>query len=92
MQKPGAGLLEPSRHEQKRVYSMTYATDLRAARASSLDRTMSYRTDLRARIEKYNVYRSTLRELSQLNDRDLAELGLDRSMIRNVAMQAAYGN
>ena len=71
---------------------MAYATDLRAARAISLDRTRSYRTDLRAWFEKYKVYRSTLRELSQLGDRDLADLGLNRSMIRKVAMQSAYGN
>ena len=71
---------------------MAYASDLRATRANSLDRATSFRTDLRTRFDKYKVYRTTLRELSQLGDRDLADLGLHRSDIRTVAMQAAYGN
>lgn len=46
----------------------------------------------RIRRKNYLVYRRTIRELSNLSDRDLADLGLSRSMIRSLAHEAAYGN
>lgn len=42
-----------------------------------------------ARFARYRVYRDTVNELSALPDRDLADLGLHRSMIKRVALQAA---
>lgn len=45
---------------------------------------------LRARYARYRLYRRTLNELSALGDRDLADLGLHRSMLRRAAYQAAY--
>ena len=45
----------------------------------------------RADLGRWRVYRRTLDELSALDDRDLADLGLSRSMIRGVAIEAAYG-
>lgn len=46
-----------------------------------------------ARIDhgKWRMYRRTMSELSTLSDRDLSDLGLSRSMIRDVAIEAAYG-
>ncbi|MGB0440129.1 MAG: DUF1127 domain-containing protein [Primorskyibacter sp.] len=35
------------------------------------------------------TYAQTLRELRALSDRDLADLGLNRSMLRGVALEAA---
>lgn len=46
---------------------------------------------LRARIEQYKTYRSTIRELSSLSDRSLADLGLSRGMIEDLARESAYG-
>ena len=40
---------------------------------------------------RYAVYRQTLRELNNLTDRDLNDLGIHRSMITSVATEAAYG-
>lgn len=37
------------------------------------------------------VYRQTLRELSDLTNRDLDDLGIHRSMIKSIATEAAYG-
>ncbi|TMV07906.1 DUF1127 domain-containing protein [Ruegeria sediminis] len=43
----------------------------------------------KARYTRHRVYRQTVNELSALSTRDLADLGLHRSMIRRVALQAA---
>jgi len=40
---------------------------------------------------RYKVYRQTVKELDSLTDRDLMDLGIARSMIESVAMDAAYG-
>lgn len=37
------------------------------------------------------VYRQTLRELNALTNRDLDDLGINRSMITRLAHEAAYG-
>lgn len=39
---------------------------------------------------KRAVYKSTVRELSVLSDRELSDLGLSRYTIQSVAMEAAY--
>ncbi|RVV99079.1 DUF1127 domain-containing protein [Mesobaculum littorinae] len=46
---------------------------------------------VRQRMAQYRVYRETLSELDALSNRELADLGLGRSMIRRVALEAAYG-
>ena len=42
------------------------------------------------RFSRYKMYRRTLNELSALSDRELADLGLNRSGLRRMAYQAAY--
>ena len=44
---------------------------------------------LAARFAWYRNYRRTLDELAMLSDRDLADLGLHRSLIADVAREAA---
>lgn len=36
--------------------------------------------------------RITIKELSKLSDRELADIGISRGMIRSVAMEYHYGN
>ena len=52
-------------------------------------------TDLRARLSetfaKRKIYNTTFRELDRLTDRELADLGIARSLIRQIAYDAAYG-
>jgi uncharacterized protein YjiS (DUF1127 family) len=43
------------------------------------------------RYTQYRIYRKTLAELSMLTRRELSDLGLNRSMLKNVALEAAYG-
>lgn len=47
------------------------------------------RADLAARLARHRLYRATRDELGALSDRDLADLGLHRAMIDDVAREAA---
>lgn len=47
---------------------------------------------LAERTAKYRLYRETLGELSRLSDRELADVGISRGMIRDVALEAAHSN
>ena len=55
------------------------------------DRLSGLRANLADKLAKRNVYLTTLRELQGLTDRDLNDLGLSRSDIKAIAMEAAYG-
>lgn len=44
---------------------------------------------VKTRYARNRIYRQTVSELSTLSNRELADLGLHRSNIRRVAMQAA---
>nr|WP_246098630.1 DUF1127 domain-containing protein [Paracoccus laeviglucosivorans] len=49
-------------------------------------------TGLRGYFARRALYRQTIRELHDLNSRELADLGISRSMIRSVAYEAAWGS
>ena len=72
---------------------MTYAihTD-RAVDGTSIRQRLS---DLAAgfgqRRAQHQVYRTTVRELSALSNRDLADMGIHAADIPTIARQAAYG-
>ena len=46
---------------------------------------------IKVALERRAVYARTVRELNGLTDRELADLGISRVSIRDVAAQAAYG-
>ena len=46
-------------------------------------------TDFKARRAQRAAYRQVFNELSAMSDRDLSDIGLGRSMIRDVARRAA---
>lgn len=46
---------------------------------------------LRVRFSKWVLYRRTVRELSELSNNELADLGMSRASIRSVAWHAVYG-
>lgn len=49
------------------------------------------RDKLRSANTRRKIYRTTYHELSVLSDRDLVDLGIPRSSIRRLALEAAYG-
>ena len=72
---------------------MTFMTHTRSNTENGIRARMSsWATAIAESISRYNMYRRTLTELDQLSGRELADLGLSRSEIPSIAMQAAYGN
>lgn len=70
---------------------MAYATDINTnAQAGLGARFNAVLTALRARAARRRIFNETYSELSQLSNRELADLGLARAEIRRVAYQAAY--
>lgn len=72
---------------------MAYYTQTNAASVSLIERALAATANLlqatAQRYAKYRVYRQTYGELAQLGDRELNDLGLSRSMIRGIALEAA---
>lgn len=69
---------------------MAFVTETYTPRLSIKERFAAARTRWQDASEKYRVYRRTFNELSALSDRDLADLGLHRSLIAATAHKAAY--
>ena len=71
---------------------MAFANESRRSHEglSLLQRAADLRATLGERIAQYRLYRATLNELASLSDRDLADLGLHRAMIADVAREASY--
>lgn len=61
------------------------------SQSSILDRIGHLIEDLRSRRAQYRVYATTLNELQRLSARELDDLGLNPSMLKQVAHEAAYG-
>ncbi|MBC7157094.1 MAG: DUF1127 domain-containing protein [Rhodobacteraceae bacterium] len=70
---------------------MAYATASRPIVAGLRDRLSTLVADLREANARRRVYRQTLGELQGLSNRELADLGICRSMITRIALEAAYG-
>ena len=59
--------------------------------SSVLSRVLAATSGITAALRKRQVYLSTQRELNGLSNRDLSDLGIHRSMIAEIAREAAYG-
>jgi uncharacterized protein YjiS (DUF1127 family) len=70
---------------------MAFATETRSIAPSIFERISKFAKDWSAFNAQQRVYRETVRELSRLSNRDLADLGLNRSMIGDIAREAAFG-
>jgi uncharacterized protein YjiS (DUF1127 family) len=70
---------------------MAYANSSRQATVSFGDRIAALMKVAGQSMQRRKVYLQTLQELNGLSERDLADLGLARSDITDVAREAAYG-
>lgn len=70
---------------------MAYVSSTRVANEGFADRVAYLAKSIREALERRRVYKRTVRELRMLSSRELADLGLHRSMITRVALEAAYG-
>lgn len=70
---------------------MAYVNSARATAPSIFETLLHPMGALRLAVQRRRVYAQTVAELNSLSDRDLADLGLHRSLIRAVAKEAAYG-
>ena len=70
---------------------MAYVNSTRTASFGLTDRIAGFLKSLRVSMERRAVYNRTRRELQALSSRELADLGIHRSMITRVAHEAAYG-
>lgn len=71
---------------------MAYASNIRTAGHYGLgDRAAQMIASFRETLERRRVYRQTVRELSALSTRELNDLGIHRSMITRIALEASQG-
>jgi uncharacterized protein YjiS (DUF1127 family) len=70
---------------------MAYVSSNRTTTLGLVDRLAEIRKDLADAWRAYRVYRQTLTELQALSMRELNDLGLNPSMLRTIALEAAYG-
>ncbi|PPB81118.1 uncharacterized protein YjiS (DUF1127 family) [Albidovulum inexpectatum] len=70
---------------------MAYSNTIRTADHGLIDQIRNLVSNLRDAHRRYKMYRQTVRELSALSDRELNDLGISRSSIRSIAIEAAYG-
>lgn len=70
---------------------MAYVNATRSSQISLIQRVLAATSGITAALRQRQVYLSTLRELNSLSDRDLADLGIHRASLGEIAYEAAYG-
>ncbi|MEM6595637.1 MAG: DUF1127 domain-containing protein [Pseudomonadota bacterium] len=76
---------KPNERELDMAYANTTTNTI-------FDRVRAIFADLTERAARAKVYRTTLGELKELSNRELADLGIHRSEIKRIAYEAAYKN
>jgi len=71
---------------------MAFLTDTRIAAGSLAERFGRIRAAIEDSFARRSLYRRTLAELQALTDRDLADLGIARADLPQLARAAATGN
>jgi uncharacterized protein YjiS (DUF1127 family) len=70
---------------------MAYVNTTRMARKGALDRLLVLKDAVVTAVRQRRVYTHTVAELNALTDRELADLGMSRMSIHDIAREAAYG-
>ena len=68
---------------------MAFITENRTAAVTLADRFAAFAANVSAAYAQRKLYRATFHELEALSDRDLADLGIHRSMIKSIALEAS---
>lgn len=71
---------------------MANVAEMNGFQAVAAPREVTFFATLRAKFQQYRLYRQTVNELSSLSNRELADLGLNRSGIKGTAIEVVYGN
>ncbi|MGB8811553.1 MAG: DUF1127 domain-containing protein [Paracoccaceae bacterium] len=74
-----------------RLKIMAYVNSTRIAHNGFADRISALVASMKTALQRRRVYNQTVRELSALTARELNDLGIARSMVTTIAMEAAYG-
>lgn len=70
---------------------MAYITTSRTGGITLSQRFAALRENFAAARAQRKTYTTTVNELEMLSNRDLSDLGISRSSIKFIAMEAAYG-
>jgi uncharacterized protein YjiS (DUF1127 family) len=71
--------------------TMALVSTIRSIEFGIAERVSSFFSELGEMYQRYRVFKQTMNELNALSSRELADLGIHRSMITRVALEAAYG-
>lgn len=71
---------------------MAYQNTSHAASFGIMDRITAMVKSVKDSMHRRRVYNQTVSELSNLSQRELTDLGISRSMISQIAIEASYGN
>ncbi len=82
---------EPDPPSELEEMKMAHATNIHLGQLSLADRAAALVAAIREAVQRRRVYRQTLRELGALSTRELNDLGISRSMITRIALEAAQG-
>jgi uncharacterized protein YjiS (DUF1127 family) len=67
---------------------MAYLTEFGLKKSTLIDQITNFWDVVKTGFKKRRVYRRTIQELSSLSTRELSDLGIHRSMIRQIALEA----
>ncbi len=70
---------------------MAYVNSTRSLNISFADRLGNIAKSVKLALHRRRLFNQTVRELNALSDRELADLGIHASMIKQIATEAAYG-
>jgi uncharacterized protein YjiS (DUF1127 family) len=81
---------ESALDERKTRLKMAYTTTS-AASTGVFDRVATAMKSIKDSMRRRRVYKQTVSELRALSTRELNDLGISRSMISRIALEASYG-
>ena len=70
---------------------MAFTSDIRTGGFTIAPRIAHYRAAINKSVEQYKTYRRTLAELESLTPRELADIGINRHAVKDIARDAAFG-